>query len=128
MPNSLSLAAFTAAYEKCDYWLSSVIQYIQENLLFLKSFIENNIPQIKVNEPEGTYLVWLDFRMIGIAHEQLEEFLHEKAKVALDDGAMFGEGGEGFQRINIACPRSTLQEGLTRIHKAVKELNLNQEI
>lgn len=128
LPNSLSLAAFTAAYEKCDYWLSSVIQYIQENLLFLKSFIENNIPQIKVNEPEGTYLVWLDFRMLGIAHEQLEVFLREKAKVALDDGAMFGEGGEGFQRINIACPRSTLQEGLTRIHKAVKELNLNQEI
>ena len=125
LPNSLSLAAFTAGYEKCDDWLSSIIQYIQQNLLFLKSFLETNIPQIKVNEPEGTYLVWLDFKLLGIAYDQLEEFLHKKAKVALDDGAMFGKGGEGFQRINIACPRSTLSEALTRIHKAVKELKSN---
>jgi len=121
LPNTLSLVAFTAAYEECDAWLNSLIQYLHENLEFLKLFLRENIPQIEVNEPEGTYLVWLDFRKLGIAYEQIEEILHEKAKVALDDGSMFGKGGEGFQRINIACPRSILEEALKRIHRAVKE-------
>ena len=121
LPNTLSLVAFTAAYEECDAWLSSLIQYLHENLEFLKLFLRENIPQIEVNEPEGTYLVWLDFRKLGMVYEQLEKFLHQKAKVALDDGSQFGKGGEGFQRINIACPRSILEEALKRIHRAVKE-------
>ena len=123
LPNNLSLVAFTAGYKECDDWLDSLILYLQKNLKFLKSFIKKNIPQIKVNEPEGTYLVWLDFRKLGIAHEQLESFLLDKAKVVLDDGSKFRKGGEGFQRINIACPRSILKIALERIHKAVKDLN-----
>ncbi|MFX0083088.1 MAG: MalY/PatB family protein [Candidatus Hodarchaeota archaeon] len=123
LPNTLSLVAFTAAYNECDAWLSSLIQYLYQNLEFLKSFIKKNIPQIQVNEPEGTYLVWLDFRQLGIDNDHIEEFLHQKAKVALDDGSQFGKGGEGFQRINIACPRSILEEALKRINETVKELN-----
>jgi cystathionine beta-lyase len=123
LPNTLSLVAFTAAYEECDDWLNSLIQYLHENLKFLKEFITEKIPQIEVIEPEGTYLVWLDFRKVGIDFNQLEKFLHEKAKVALDDGILFGNGGEGFQRINIACPRSTLKKALERILRAVKEIN-----
>ncbi|MFX1531275.1 MAG: MalY/PatB family protein [Promethearchaeota archaeon] len=122
LPNTLSLVAFTAAYEECDAWLNSLIQYLHENLKFLKVFIKEKIPQIKVIEPEGTYLVWLDFRKVGIASNKLEKFLHENAKVALEDGSLFGNGGEGFQRINIACPRSTLEETLKRILKAIKEI------
>ncbi|MHA2128075.1 MAG: MalY/PatB family protein [Promethearchaeota archaeon] len=124
LPNNLSLAAFTAGYEKCDDWLDSLILYLQENLEFLKSYLKKNIPLIKVNEPEGTYLVWLDFRKLGIAYDQLETFLLEKAKVILDDGIKFGGGGEGFQRINIACPQSILKSALERIHNAIKNLNL----
>jgi len=122
LPNSLSLVAFTAAYRDCDDWLSALIQYLKENLEFLEEFLNDNIPQIKLVKPEGTFLVWLDFSTLGIINEELEQFLLENAKVALYDGAKFGKGGEGFQRINIACPRSTLKEALTRIHKAVKEL------
>ena len=120
LPNSLSLVAFTAAYQECDEWLDSLILYLEKNLEFLKSFLKKQIPEIEIIEPEGTYLVWLDFRKLGIDYDQLEDFLHRKAKVALDDGAMFGENGKGFQRINIACPRSILEEALKRIHKAVK--------
>ena len=120
LPNSLSLVAFTAAYQECDEWLDSLILYLEKNLEFLKSFLKNKISEIEIIEPEGTYLVWLDFRKLGIDNDQLEDFLHRKAKVALDDGAMFGENGKGFQRINIACPRSILEEALKRIHSAVK--------
>jgi cystathionine beta-lyase len=122
LPNDLSLVAFTAAYQDCDEWLKSLIIYLQENLEFLKSFLKKNIPQIEVIEPEGTYLVWLDFRKLGIVFDKMENFLLKKAKVILDDGFKFGKGGEGFQRINIACPRITLMSALERIDMAVKKL------
>ena len=122
LPNDLSLVAFTAAYQKCDEWLNSLLVYLQQNLDFLKAFISNNIPQIEVIEPEGTYLVWLDFRKLGIDLDNLENFLLDNAKVALDDGFKFGGGGEGFQRINIACPLITLKSALERIYQAVEKL------
>ncbi|MBY8985413.1 MAG: pyridoxal phosphate-dependent aminotransferase [Candidatus Lokiarchaeota archaeon] len=122
LPNDLSLAAFTAAHQHCDEWLNSLLLYLNENLEFLKSFLKKNLPQIEVIEPEGTYLVWLNFGNLGIEFDKLENFLREKAKIALDDGSMFGSGGEGFQRINIACPQKTLKKALEQILNAVKEL------
>lgn len=122
LPNDLSLVAFTAAYQDCDEWLNSLIIYLQENLEFLKSFFQKNIPQIDIIEPEGTYLVWMDFRELKIDFDKLKSFLQKKAKIILDDGFMFGKGGEGFQRINIACPRSTLEKALERLHRAINEL------
>ena len=122
LPNGLSLVAFTAAYQDCDEWLSSLLIYLHKNLEFLISFFKNNIPQIEVIGPEGTYLVWLDFRKLGIDNDKLENFLFDKAKVALDDGFKFGGGGEGFQRINIACPLITLKSALERIYQAVEKL------
>jgi len=122
LPNDLSLVAFTAAYQKCDEWLNSLLIYLKQNVDFLKSFIRNNIPQIEVIEPEGTYLVWLDFRKLGIDSDKMKKFLRQKAKVVLDDGSKFGRGGEGFQRINIACPQTTLKKALERIYNAIKEI------
>ncbi|MCK4286153.1 MAG: pyridoxal phosphate-dependent aminotransferase, partial [Candidatus Lokiarchaeota archaeon] len=122
LPNDLSLVAFTAAYQKCDEWLNSLLIYLKQNVDFLKSFIRNNITQIEVIEPEGTYLVWLDFRKLGIDPDKMKNFLRQKARVVLDDGSKFGRGGEGFQRINIACPRTTLQKALERIHNSIKEI------
>ena len=81
---------------------------------------EKRIPKIKVMKPEGTYLVWLDCRALGMDARNLKNFMIKKAKVCLDDGPLFGPGGEGFQRLNIACPRALLNQGLQRIEKAVK--------
>jgi cystathionine beta-lyase len=122
LPNDLSLVAFTAAHQACDEWLNSLLIYLQKNLEFLISFLKKKIPQIEVIKPEGTYLVWLDFRKLGIDLDKLEIFLLNKAKVALDDGSKFGNGGEGFQRINIACPRSTLEKALEKIQNALIDL------
>ena len=119
----LSIAALQAAFEECHDWLESLILYLKENLEFLKAFIKEHLPQIKIIEPEGTYLVWLDFRELSMEDQNLETLLLEKAKVVLDGGYKFGQGGEGFQRINIACPRSILENALERIYHALKEIN-----
>jgi cystathionine beta-lyase len=122
----LSLVAMEAAYRYGDEWLNELLKYLKSNLKFLMQYFKNNIPQVKVIVPEGTYLVWLDFRSLGMNETELSEFLIEKAKVGLDDGYLFGPSGAGFARINIACPKSTLEEGLKRIEKAVKDYNKTQ--
>jgi len=121
-PNIFGIVALQTAYEEGEEWLDQLLDYLHENLNFLIEYIEKNMPQIKVIKPEGTYLVWLDFRSLGMDALSLKNFLLEKAKVAFDDGYIFGPGGEGFERINIACPRSLLKEGLDRIARAVNSL------
>lgn len=122
MTNVFGIEALEAAYREGEEWLDQLLIYLQENVDFIKEYIANNIPKIKVVEPEGTYLVWLDCRGLGMNNRQLKRFMIEEAKVGLNDGPVFREGGEGFQRINIGCPRSILKEGLERIEKAVKKL------
>ncbi len=121
----LSLIALEAAYRYGDEWLSELLEYLKENLTFLLKYFEENIPEIKVIKPEATYLVWLDFRKLRMKGKELSEFLIKKAKVGLDDGYFFGPSGDGFARINIACPRSVLKEGLKRIENAVKDIRSN---
>ncbi|MHA2006173.1 MAG: MalY/PatB family protein [Promethearchaeota archaeon] len=123
-PNLLAVAAMETAYKDqiCERWLDALLQYLRGNLDFLKSFIKENLPQIKIIDLEGTYLVWLDFRELGLESKELEKLMRGKAKLALDEGYIFGQGGEGFERINIACPRSTLEEALNRISKTVKSM------
>ncbi len=122
-PNVFGPIALEAAYTRGEEWLAQVLEYIEDNLRYMTKFIEDKLPVINVIEPEATYLVWLDFRQLNIAREQLEELLCNKAKVALDYGHVFGvEEGEGFARINIACPRATLKEGLEKIEKAVNSI------
>jgi len=118
--NVFASAVLEAAYNKCEDWLEELISYIKENLEFLKNFIAENLPKVKIIDPEGTYLVWLDFRNLGITTKELTKILFIEAKVALWEGPLFGKGGKGFERINIACPRGILEEGLKRIAKAVK--------
>ena len=83
-------------------------------------FLKEQIPQIKVKRPEGTFLAWLDFRSLGLAPAELSRLLLEEARVVLNDGRSFGQGGEGFQRLNFGCPRTLLLEGLERIEKSLK--------
>ena len=117
-PNCFASLVVEATYNECEDWLEEMIKYLKENLEFLKSFISQNLPQVRVIEPEGTYLVWLDFRDLGYDTKELTNIIKGKAKVALEDGFLFGKEGRGFQRINIACPRSIIEEALTRISNA----------
>ncbi|WP_026895805.1 MalY/PatB family protein [Clostridiisalibacter paucivorans] len=120
MANTFGAVALEACYNHGEEWLEELLNYLQENVLYVEKFIEKNIPEIGVKKPEGTYLMWLDFKKLGFNAKQLKEFMIKEAKVALNDGITFGPGGEGFQRMNIACPRSTIKEGLERIERAVR--------
>ncbi|OJT86848.1 cystathionine beta-lyase, partial [Clostridioides difficile] len=82
-------------------------------------YINENMPKLKVRKPEGTYLLWVDFSALGLSDEELESILVQKGKVALNQGNSFGIGGSGYQRINLACPRSMLEEALIRIKNAI---------
>lgn len=117
------LAATEAAYNQREEWLQQLLDYLEGNYEFLCSFVVENMPGIKVTPLEGTYLVWLDFRSLALPDEELKNLLLKKARVWLDDGPMFGPGGDGFQRINIACPRKILKEGLIRIARAVQRVS-----
>jgi len=120
--NVFGLVALEAAYRDGEEWLEQLLSYLNENLEFLMKYFKERIPKIKVIKPEGTYLVWLDCRQLGLSDKDLNNFMIKKARVALDDGYWFGAEGKGFMRINIACPRSFLEEGLKRIERAVKSL------
>lgn len=121
-PNSAGLAACLAAYRDGEAWYQGMISYIRENILFARAFLEERLPVLRMWEPEGTYLIWVDFRALCLSHEELEELIVQKAGLWLDGGSMFGPEGEGFQRINTACPRVILKDALERLETAVKEL------
>ena len=121
-PNAFGIVATQAAFNHGEEWLEQLIDYLQGNLDFLKDYLVQNIPMIKVIEPEATYLLWLDCRLLGLEPVKLHEFILKDAKVFLDEGYIFGEEGNGFERINIACPRATLAEGLNRIRDAIARM------
>ena len=121
-PNLFGLVAMEAAYRYGDEWLEQLLDYLQANMDFTLGFFAGKIPGIKVIRPQGTYLVWLDCRGLGLDDAALRAFMREKARVGLDDGFLFGSGGSGFQRMNIACPRAILEEALRRIETAVNLL------
>ncbi|MCK8824637.1 MalY/PatB family protein [Fuchsiella alkaliacetigena] len=118
-PNVFAITALKAAYNHGEQWLEDLLLYLQENLKFLLSYIQKNIPQVEIIEPEGTYLVWLDFRNLGLEDRELDSLLRNEAKLFLNPGHIFGAGGSGFQRLNIACPRSRLKEGLARLAEVI---------
>jgi len=121
--NIFGLVASEAAYRYGEEWLEQLLDYLQENLRLLKNYFKRNIPEIKVIKPEGTYLVWLDCRQLGLNPKELSGLMVHTAKIGLNDGATFGAGGEGFLRMNIACPKAALMEGLRRVDRAVTILN-----
>lgn len=116
-----SLVAFETAYNKGEEWLEELLIHLDGNMDYVINFVKERIPEVKVRKPEGTYLMWLDFSELGMTKEELSKFMQEKAKIALDDGFWFGGNGAGYERMNIACPRYMVEEGMTRIEKAIKE-------
>ena len=117
-PNTLGLTGAKAAYEHGAEWLTQLLAYIEENHARTKSFLAAHLPKVQIIEPEGTYLLWLDFRAYELSDEALNEKIIREAHLWLDDGPIFGAGGSGFQRINIACPWATLETGLQNLAKA----------
>ena len=116
------MTALEAAYDHGEEWLEDLIDYLQDNYDYLEKWLAENLPMVKPLRPEGTYLIWLDFSALNMSKDELKTFLNTKARVAMDQGCWFGAGGEGFARMNIACHRSTLQEGLEWIKKAIDAL------
>jgi len=121
-PNMFGLIATQAGYTHGKEWLDQLLDYLLGNYDLLVSYLKDNIPQIKPITLEGTYLLWLDFREFDLPDMKIKDILLKKAGVWIDYGPQFGSGGEGFQRMNIACPREILEEGLSKIKKAFSAL------
>lgn len=117
--NSFGQVATIAAYNQSEDWLDEVNHYIDENVNYVKTFVEQNMPKAKFIEREGTYLVWIDVQGYKLSDEKIHDAILKDAKVALDDGYMFGEEGIGFQRINVACPRSIVVKCMEAIKIAL---------
>jgi cystathionine beta-lyase len=120
-PNVFGITALTAAYNEGDEWLDQLLEYLHGNLNFMRDYISENIPKMKIMEPDATYLIWLDFRDMNIDSREFHDIILNDGKVWLDEGYIFGEVGQGFERINIACPRVTLEEGLNRIKVSLEK-------
>lgn len=117
-PNALGLFAAQAAYNAGAPWLREVLAYIEENYQKTKTFLAAHLPRVKLTEPEGTYLLWLDFSDYGLSDEELDRIIIHEANLWLDSGHIFGKDGHNFQRLNIACPWATLETGLNRLAAA----------
>lgn len=117
--NVFSMAAVQSAYNEGEAWLRDLTAYLQANLDALCAFVKTRMPGVNVFRPEGSYMVWMDFRALGLSWEQLRKKIENEAKVQLTWGETFGPDGEGFERINIACHRTTLEEALERMRKAL---------
>lgn len=117
--NQLGLVACQAAYEHGEEWLDELMQYIQGNVDVAREYLAEHVPGVRLIEPEATYLFWLDFRALEFDDAGLNTFITNDAKLWLNDGPTFGPGGSGFQRLNAACPRSVLEQGLQQLAAAV---------
>ena len=120
--NAVGIVACEAAYRDGREWYDGVCSYIKENIEYVGKYLEENIPGVKLLKPEGTYLLWLDFRELHLSDTALEDLIIKKAGLWLDNGAIFGDAGKGFQRINAACPREILEKALNKLEEAVLSL------
>ncbi len=119
--NCVSRPATIAAYTKCDYWIDAMREYVDDNINYVKSVIER-IPQIKLYDCQGTYLVWLDMRNLSMTDDELDVFLRDKCGIIQDPGYWFGENGKGFSRLNIACPREILETAMQKLEREIAKL------
>ena len=120
-PNAFAVQAAVAAFERGGEWLDELRQYLYENKLLAREFIERELPQIKLVPSDATYLLWLDCTSLGMTSRELWEHIRRSAGLYLSDGSVYGSP-EGFLRMNIACPRSVVRDGLERLKKAVSSL------
>ena len=117
--NPIGLVATQAAYNEGEAWLEEVNSYIDDNLDFIGKYLKEHLPEAKYRVSEGTYFAWIDFRAYGYSAEELEERIQKRAGILLDEGYIFGEEGSGWERINVACPRSILEECMNRMKEVI---------
>ncbi|APR02124.1 C-S lyase family protein [Clostridium botulinum] len=120
--NAFSSVAMEAAYNEGEEWLTQLLAYISENFDFIKKYFDENIPKIRPNVPDATYLVWLDCRELGMSNEELRDFMIHKAGLGLNEGCSFGRSLSGYMRLNAACPRSVLEQALKQLKEAIDKL------
>ena len=116
--NTLGMTAAEAVYTLGKPWLTQLKAYLEGNIQFVREFLKEKLPDIKLVEPEGTYLLWLDFHGTGLSNQEIKEKIETEARLWLDHGDMFGRGGECFERINIACPRSILEQAMNQLYNS----------
>lgn len=121
--SALAYKAAEIAYNECDLWLEEMICVIDKNQKIVNKFFKENYPKIKARLIEGTYLMWIDFRDLNMTYKDLQSFMENKAELFFNEGYLFGEEGQGFERINLALPEKSLKEALNRLDKALKEIN-----
>ncbi len=119
MGNLFGAIALQAAYDHGEEWLKQLLEYVYHNVTFVREYLRQNIPQITMIEPESTYMIWLDCRALGLPPKDLKDFFINNARLGLNEGAMFGSGGEGFMRLNVACPRQLVQWAMEQLRDAV---------
>ncbi len=117
--NVLGMVATKAVYEKGEEWLDELIVYLEGNLNYIREFLKEKLPQVRLVEPEGTYLVWLDFSEVTDDRHVLKDIVETKARLWLDPGIIFGKETALFERINIACPRATIETAMNRLYDAI---------
>ncbi len=121
--NPFGVIATIEAYNNGAGWLDELREYLYDNYLYFAEFFYKNLPDFKVTPLEGTYLAWVNCSHTGMKAAEIEEILISKAGVRLNEGSMYGDGGDEFLRVNLACPRSVLAEVLPRIAQVLKSLN-----
>ncbi|MFC4712860.1 MalY/PatB family protein [Planococcus dechangensis] len=122
LPTPFTVAALIAAYTEGDDWLEQLNSYLDGTLEWVQAFLKERMPKVKVRIPEGTYVLWLDFRAYGIDDQEIHDRIYNKANVVLEDGTMFGEEGVGFQRMCIPSPRPLIEQAMERIAHEFEDL------
>ena len=125
-PNIFGIEALIKAYTECDVWLNELLDYLKNNIDFTLDYISKNIPQIKVLAPEATYLMWFDCQNVKMSSKSLAKYLLKKYKLRVNYGDIYGQGGEGYIRFNIACPKETLIKSLELFKIAIENIE-NEE-
>lgn len=116
------LAACQTAYETGEEWLEQLLDYLEGNYQYIKTYLQEKLPKVRLTELQGTYLIWMDFRAYGYTDQELNRIMQKEAKLWLDDGPMFGQGGSGFMRLNLAAPKSLVEDAMERLYHAFGQL------
>ena len=118
--NLFAYTATISAYKECDVWLNEMLIYVQSNIDFVNSFLKDNIPEIKAILPEASFLIWLDCRSLNLSQQELVKLFVNKAELALNDGSIFGPGGDGFMRLNVGTSKAILEKALNNLKNACR--------